>query len=262
MNFIEKVQGDSPILLAFPHTGTDVPEEIWEKLNNNGKALSDTDWHIHKLYDGLVQNVSTIRTRIHRYVIDVNRDPSGASLYPGQNTTTLCPHTDFDGQPIWKHGCEPGLDEVEQRTQSYHQPYHDAIAEELSRIQMLHGYAILYDCHSIRSLIPFLFDGKLPDFNIGTNDGRSCSVRITNFVKHICDSAQDYTTIVDGRFKGGWTTRHYGKPVEGLHAIQMELAQSTYMTESAPWDYQENLAKKTRKYLGKILEGLTVVNIS
>ena len=167
-------EGDGPVLLAQPHGGTEIPDAILQRLNAQGHARADTDWHIGRLYADLLADASIVSTPIHRYVIDANRDPADESLYPGQNTTSLCPTTTFDGDPIYLPGQAPSLDEIQQRQQQYHQPYHDALAEQLQRIHQRHGYAILYDCHSIRSLVPYLFEGRLPDFNIGSNSGNSC----------------------------------------------------------------------------------------
>lgn len=253
---IEVTHGDSPLVLGLPHTGTDVPEDILATFNDTGRALADTDWHIHNLYDGLVDGVTTVRTPVHRYVIDVNRDPGGNSLYPGQNTTTLCPLTDFDGQAIYLEGQEPGEDEIASRRERFHKPYHDALAAELDRIRGLHGFALLYDCHSIRSDIPFLFEGTLPDFNTGTNNGETCDLAIEKLVVDHCTNAEGYTSVLNGRFKGGWTTRHYGRPQDGLHAIQMELAQSTYCEEQAPWTWDTAKAGRLRNHLRAILTDL------
>lgn len=256
MSFLDITRGDGPLVLGLPHTGTDLPDDVAGALNETGRALADTDWHIHRLYDGLADGVTTVRTTIHRYAIDVNRDPSGASLYPGQNTTGLCPLTDFDGIPIYKEGCEPGAAEVERRRLAFHAPYHAALSAELDRVRVRHGFAILYDCHSIRSEIPFLFDGRLPDFNIGTDGGKTCATGIETAVAAICARADGYTTVRNGRFRGGWTTRQYGRPAEGLHAIQMELAQSTYMTGHAPWAYDPRRADRLRGHLKTILDTL------
>ncbi|MGC1504715.1 MAG: N-formylglutamate deformylase [Sulfitobacter sp.] len=250
-------QGTSPLVLGLPHTGTDIPPNSRAQLNRAGRAMADTDWHIHTLYDGLLDRVTTVRTPIHRYVIDVNRDPTGVSLYPGQNTTGLCPLTDFDGQNIYQDGQEPGVAEIEHRRVNYHAPYHAALQAELNRVHAVHGFAVLYDCHSIRSHIPFLFDGTLPDFNIGTNLGTTCDPEIERAVAKICHDAKGYTAITNGRFKGGWTTRHYGRPAQGFHAIQMELAQSTYMAEAPPWGYAQDRADSLRATLKIILETLS-----
>jgi N-formylglutamate deformylase len=257
MNLVEITKGNSPVVLGLPHTGTEIPDEISAHLNDTGRAISDTDWHIHDLYAGLLAGATTVRTKIHRYVIDVNRDPEGQSLYPGQNTTGLCPLTDFDGHPIYLDGQEPDAIQIEARRAAYHQPYHLALQTELQRIHALHGFAILYDCHSIRSHIPFLFDGTLPDFSIGTNGGTACDPEIERGVADICGNAAGYASILNGRFKGGWTTRHYGRPDRGTHAIQMELAQSVYMNESPPWAYDDAKATLVRRHLKSILETLS-----
>lgn len=252
---VEVIRGGSPIVLGLPHTGTYVPPEIYGQLNAQGQGLDDTDWHIHRLYEGLLDGATSVRATFHRYVIDANRDPSGVSLYPGQNTTGLVPLTDFDGNDIWSKA--PGDAETEERRIAFHAPYHDALQKELDRVRALHGFAILYDCHSIRSNIPFLFDGVLPDFNIGTNMGTTCHPHVEEALVNICNAAKGYTSVLNGRFKGGWATRHYGRPREGLHAIQMEITQSAYLTiEAAPWNYDTTKALRLRERLNQILENL------
>ena len=248
--------GNSPILLAQPHGGIEIPDDIYARLNENGRAIADTDWHISKLYADLVDNVTIVSTPIHRYVIDANRGPEDESLYPGQNTTGLCPTTTFDGASIYLDGEQPGADEIAHRQKTYHQPYHDTIQEQLERLHQKHGYVILYDCHSIRSEVPYLFDGKLPDFNIGTNIGTTCNPEMEAAVVECCASDNNFTHVVNGRFKGGWTTRHYGKPEAGYHAIQMELAQFNYMLEAPPWDYGAEQLELLRGRLRKILAAL------
>ncbi|QRM57485.1 N-formylglutamate deformylase [Sinorhizobium sp. BG8] len=255
MAVFETRQGTSPVILGFPHTGTDVPADIWARLNDNGKILADTDWHIHELYDGLLDNVTTVRATFHRYVIDANRDPEGVSLYPGQNTTGLVPETDFDGNAIWKDGESPRAEDIAARLRDFHAPYHAALAAEIERVKAIHGIAVLYDCHSIRSHIPFLFEGKLPDFNIGTDMSRTCAPAIEAAVVEATAKADGYTSILNGRFKGGWTTRHYARPEMGVHTIQMELAQSTHLaTETLPFAYDPAKADRLRKHLKTILE--------
>ncbi len=244
-------------MLAQPHGGVEIPEAILARLNPAGREKADTDWHIGRLYDGLAADATIVSTPVHRYVIDANRDPADRSLYPGQNTTSLCPTTTFDGSEIYLPGQAPSADEIEDRRQRYHRPYHDALAEQLARIHQRHGYAILYDCHSIRSVIPFLFDGKLPDFNIGSYGGTSCAAAIESAVRGACEQARDYSWVLNGRFKGGWTTRHYGDPGRGYHAIQMELAQCLYMEEQSPWTWNSARADKLRAILTTILQNLT-----
>ncbi|MCB1421137.1 MAG: N-formylglutamate deformylase [Nitratireductor sp.] len=255
MKPVDVIQGSGPVVLGMPHTGTYVPEDVFEQLTPLGQTLGDADWHIDRLYEGLLEDVTVVRANFHRYVIDANRDPSGASLYPGQNTTGLVPMTDFDGKPLWE--TEPDDAEIEARRKAWHEPYHAALATELERVRELNGLAILYDCHSIRSHIPFLFEGVLPDFNIGTNEGTTCAPEIEQAVAEACRAAEGYSTVVNGRFKGGWTTRHYGQPETSIHAIQMELAQKTHLsTESLPFDYDTGKAAELRLHLKVILERL------
>ncbi|WLS08915.1 N-formylglutamate deformylase [Shinella sumterensis] len=260
MAVFETHQGNAPVILAFPHTGTDVPAEIWERLNDNGRLLADTDWHIHKLYDGLLPDVTTLRATFHRYVIDANRDPAGISLYPGQNTTGLIPQTDFDGKAIWKDRQAPTEADIALRLAGFHAPYHAALAAEIARVKAIHGVAIVYDCHSIRSLIPFLFEGRLPDFNVGTDMGRTCARAIETATYEICAKADGYTSILNGRFKGGWTVRHYGRPETGVHAIQMELAQISHLaSEAPPFAYYEDKAARLRVHLKDILHRIAAL---
>lgn len=261
MKPVEVVEGTSPIILGFPHTGTHVPEDIWARLNDEGRRLRDTDWHIHRLYSGLLAGATTVRATFHRYVIDANRDPTGKSLYPGQNTTGLVPLTDFDNLPIWRE--EPDEEEIARRLAAFHRPYHEALEAQIERVKKLHGIAVLYDCHSIRSRCPFLFEGTLPDFNIGTDGGRTCAPAFERATVEICAAADGYTHVVNGRFRGGWTTRHYGRPQEGMHAIQMELAQHTHLeSESEPFAYDEEKAERLRVHLRAVLERLEEIALS
>lgn len=257
MNPVEVRRGDGPVVLAMPHVGTFVPPAILARLNDIGRALADTDWHIDRLYDGLLADATVVRATFHRYVIDANRDPSGESLYPGMNTTGLVPLTDFDGRPIWREGAVPDAAETDEQRETFHDPYHRALAAEIERVRTRHGAAVVYDCHSIRGRIPFLFDGMLPDFNIGTNGGLSCSSVVEAVAVDICSKAKGYTHVLNGRFKGGWTTRHYGRPETGVHAIQMEFAQRTHLAaEAAPFAYDEARAALIRPHLKAILEAI------
>jgi len=256
MTPVEVTRGAGPIVLGLPHTGTFVPDDIRAQLSPIGQTLADTDWFIDRLYNDLHPDLTAVRATFHRYVVDANRDPSGVSLYPGQNTTGLVPLTDFDGQPLWLN--DPDAADIMARRQTFHAPYHAALRAELDRVHSLHGIAILYDGHSIRSHIPFLFDGTLPDFNIGTNGTTTCAPEIEAAVAAICTGADGYTSTCNGRFKGGWTTRHYGRPADGIHAIQMELAQSTYLqNEAPPWAFDKVKAARLCGHLSAILASLS-----
>ena len=253
MKLVTVIHGTGPVILGQPHSGTFVPDHIWANLNDTGRQLLDTDWHVPTLYGGLLDDVTVVRANFSRYVIDANRDPQGTSLYPGQNSTELVPITTFDDMPIWK---DP-LSEADQsmRLDTFHRVYHRALQCEIERVKAAHGFAVLYDCHSIRSEIPHLFNNSLPDLNIGDNGGTTCSPLITAVIERVCKRQTGYSHVVNGRFKGGWTTRHYGRPGEGVHAVQMELAQRLYLqSEEPPFTYDEQKAADLRRVLSDILE--------
>jgi formiminoglutamase len=228
--FLEVDRGDAPLVVGLPHTGTDLPPELEHAFVSPWLARKDADWWIDRLYAFARDlGATTVRTRLSRSVIDCNRDPSGASLYPGQTTTGLCPTETFDGEPLYPDD-GPEQSEVERRRAAYFDPYHGALASEIARLRGAHGRVVLYDAHSIRSRVPRLFDGELPQFNIGTNGGAACDPALANAISGAC-AASGHSYVLNGRFRGGWTTRHYGRPANGVHAIQMELAMRGYMTE-------------------------------
>lgn len=229
-DWLSVLRGDAPLIVAFPHTGTDLPPELEQRFVSPWLARKDADWWIDLLYAFARDlGATTIHTRISRSVIDVNRDPSGASLYPGQATTGLCPTTTFDGEPLYS-AAEPDAAEIADRRSTWFDPYHAALAAEIARLRTDHAKIVLYDAHSIRSRIPRLFDGELPHFNIGSNDGATCDAALGHAIARIC-AASGRSRVLNGRFKGGWTTRHYGRPADGVHAIQMELTMRSYMAE-------------------------------
>jgi formiminoglutamase len=231
-DWLEVVQGRAPLVVSIPHAGTEIPEEYAAGLRSLWLALRDADWWLPQLY-GFAEDMgaSLVRTHISRTVIDVNRDPSGASLYPGQAVTGLCPTETFDGEALYIAGREPGEAEIAARRAAYFEPYHAALGREIARLRRLHARVVVYDCHSIRSVIPRLFEGVLPNFNIGTNDGKACDPALTARIAEVCSGATEFSHVVNGRFKGGWITRHHGNPAKGVHAVQMELACRGYMAE-------------------------------
>jgi formiminoglutamase len=256
-------RGNAPLLLSLPHTGTDIPPDIEARLVSPWLARKDTDWWIDRLYGFAADlDATLIRTLVSRTVIDVNRDPSGLSLYPGRPTTELCPTTTFDGETLSRTGREVTPDEVAQRRTTYFDPYHAVLANELERLRGFNGRVVLYDCHSIRSVVPRLFEGLLPQFCIGTSVGQSCDPALTEAVETACD-ASGLSRVTDGRFRGGYITRHYGAPWAGVHAIQMELACRGYMREkpgpvaegSWPAPYVEAFAAPCAEVLRRALEG-------
>ena len=252
-------RGAAPLVVSMPHTGTELPE-IEGGLQSAWLARRDADWWVDKLYSFAGDlGATVIRTSISRTVIDANRDPSGISLYPGQATTELCPTTTFDGEPLYRPGSAPDETEIARRRRTYFEPYHHALTAEIARLRSRHRAVVLYDCHSIRSRIPRLFAGELPNFNIGTNSGASCAPELTARIEALC-AATDFSHVVNGRFKGGYTTRHHGRPADGVHAVQMELACRGYMREPEkvgsdnwPAPYEENHAAPMRAVLHRIL---------
>src|SRR5262245_22492206 len=256
------MRGDAPLVLSVPHAGPDIPAELEAQLVSPWLARRDADWWVDRLYDfGSALGATIVRTALSRTVIDVNRDPSGASLYPGQATTELCPTTTFDGEPLYRDGRGPDATEIATRRERYYDPYHQALRTELARLRAKHSRIVLYDCHSIRSRVPRLFDGELPSFNIGTNSGRSCARALVDVVAAEC-AATKLSHVVDGRFKGGYITRHYGRPDDGVHAVQMELACRGYMRETPgpvsegewPTPYDPVFAAPMRATLTRVLE--------
>ncbi len=260
-HWLEVHRGSSPLVVSFPHTGTDIPHDIEQRLSSAWLARKDADWWVHRLYEMAgSMGATTVRTTISRTVIDVNRDPSGASLYPGMATTELCPLTTFDGEPLYRASCTPQPAEIAARRAEFFEPYHAAIAAEIERLRSAHGRVVLYDAHSILSRVPRLFEGVLPNFNIGTYDGASCDPSLTSAIETACEHPY-FTFVVNGRFKGGWTTRHYGQPAKDIHAVQMELACRTYMdepqkplsAENWPPPYVAERAEPARAVLHKVL---------
>ncbi|MGE8245528.1 MAG: N-formylglutamate deformylase [Stenotrophomonas maltophilia] len=224
-------RGDVPLIVSFPHTGTELPEALASQFLSPWLARRDADWWVHELYAFAQQmGATTVRTAVSRSVIDVNRDPSGTSLYPGQNTTGLCPLTTFDNQTLYRDGHGPDEAEIARRRDTWFVPYHDALAAEIARLRAGHGTVVVYDAHSIRSHIPHLFDGQLPQFNLGTNGDTTCDNALTDVVDNLC-AMSGMSHVRNGRFKGGYITRHYSDIPGGVHTLQMELACRGYMHE-------------------------------
>jgi len=249
--------GDSPLVLSIPHAGTHAPQDILQRMTTEARELPDTDWHVDRLYDFAGEmNITIIKGNHSRFVIDLNRPPDDASLYPGQATTGLCPVTLFSGNPIYLEGQEPGKDEISQRIDEIWRPYHNRLQRCMEEKTERHGYALLYEAHSIRSEVPRLFEGRLPDLNLGTNDGHSAATDLQDRLYSICESAEGYTAVLNGRFKGGYITRHYGNPDNNAHAVQLEMTQHCYMNESYPYNYLPGNALKTREILKGLLDAM------
>lgn len=249
-------RGTLPLLVSLPHDGSRIPDAIAARMAPAARAAPDTDWHVARLYAfARDMGASMLVPTYSRYVVDLNRPPDDVSLYPGQNTTGLCPIVQFSGAAIYQDGQQPSDDEIRGRVDTYWRPYHAALAAELQRIQGTHGQVVLWEGHSIRGECPFLFEGRLPDFNLGTSEGRSCSPALQARLASVLARQQGHDFVVNGRFKGGYITRHYGDPARGIDAVQLEISQRTYMDEATfAWDTSR--ASETQAVLRSLLEAL------
>jgi len=245
----------SPLLVSMPHTSTHIPDALARRMTEIARTVPDTDWHMERLYDFLDALGASVLVATHsRYVVDLNRPPDNANLYPGQDTTGLCPVDTFYRQPIYASGEAPDDEEIADRVARYWTPYHAKLAEELERLKARHGRALLWDAHSIFSVVPRFFEGTLPDFNLGTAEGRSCASGVGEAVLAVAAQAPGYRAVLNGRFKGGYITRRYGRPAENVHAFQLELSEATYMEESAPFRFRDDLAARVRPHLRAMVE--------
>ena len=229
-------RGTSPLLVSLPHVGTRIPPALQARYAERASALEDTDWHLEALY-GFARQIGAglLVAQQSRYVIDLNRPPENAPMYPGVNNTELCPTRFFTGDALYRDGQAPDQAEVQQRLASHWQPYHQALAAELARLKAQHGHALLWDGHSIRSQLPWLFEGQLPDLNLGTANASSCSPALRAALMQVLARQSRFSHATDGRFKGGYITRQYGRPQDGVQAVQLEMCWSSYMAEDPPW---------------------------
>lgn len=239
MDTFTLTRGHVPLLISLPHDGTWVPDDLAARMQPRARRVPDTDWHVARLYEPLAKELgaSVIKPVASRYVVDLNRPADGHALYPGRRETGLIPTIGFEGEPLYLNGQEPDADDTRQRVETWWRPYHAALAAELARLKAQHGRAVLWDGHSIKSHVPMLFEGRLPDLNLGTADGASCGADLQWDLTRVLEAQRRYDFVVNGRFKGGYITRHYGQPAEGVQAVQLELAQCRYMDEeSFAWD--------------------------
>lgn len=250
-------RGNGPLLVSMPHVGTYLPGWLRARLTPAAQAVPDTDWYLEALYDFLDEYDVTLLAATHsRYLVDLNRPADNASLYPGQSVTGLCPLDGFDGVPIYLPGNEPGVEEIVERTQTYWQPYHDTLRSELDRLRSRHERVLLWDAHSIRSRVPRFFEGELPNLNFGTVDQQSCAPGLVESLAQLASQDERYSWVINGRFKGGYITRHYGQPALGIHALQLEMAMRTYLREVEPIRYDAPEAEPARQLLRVMIEEL------
>jgi N-formylglutamate deformylase len=245
--------GSVPLLVSMPHVGTAIPGHIAATMTEAALRVQDTDWHLRELYGFLdAMGASVLSAHWSRYVIDLNRPPEDTNLYPGMDTTGLCPSDTFCREPLYREGMAPTQDEVRERLQRYWEPYHRQLRVELERLLALHGKVVLWEAHSIMSVCPRFFEGKLPDLNFGTAEGHSCDPGMQRALIGVAQAQDDFSVAVNGRFKGGYITRQYGKPERGVHAIQLEMCQSVYMNEAAPFGYLPDLAAEVQPLLRRL----------
>ena len=251
-------RGTRPLLVSMPHVGTHLPAKLAERLTPEARTVPDTDWHMDRVYECARELGASILMATHsRYVIDLNRPPDNQNLYPGQDTTGLCPVDTFDKTPIYADGTNgPDDAEVALRRGAVWHPYHNALQEELARLRAEHGTIGLWEAHSIRSMLPRFFEGKLPDLNLGTADGASCDPALAQRLLAIAQAAPGHTAVLNGRFKGGHITRHYGQPARNIHAVQLEMTQCSYMQESLPFDYLPEVAARIQPTLQQLIEAM------
>ncbi len=247
-------KGQVGVLISMPHNGQAIPDDIANTMTENGKSVADTDWYMDKLYDFSQQlGAYTLVPKYSRYVIDLNRSTTNENLYPGANSTELCPTSAFDLSPLYLTDQQPTQDEINRRITLYWQPYHQAIQNTLAEMKQQYKQVILLEAHSILSHVPRFFEGQLPDFNFGTVDGKSCSDELINQVNSLDFSP--YSIITNGRFKGGYITRAYAQPENNIHTLQLELSQHTYMNE--PTDiYNIEKAQQVKKKLQMLVQCL------
>jgi N-formylglutamate deformylase len=251
------IAGTTPLLVSLPHCGELIPDELRSRYHPRALDVEDTDWHLHRLYAfAAAMGASVLQPRASRFVIDLNRPSDNAPMYPGANNTELCPTRFFTGEPIYVDGAAPARREIDQRIAQWWQPYHGAIATELARLKAEHGHAVIFDGHSIKSELPWLFEGRLPALNLGTVDGRSCAPSLREQLSGVLAAQDRYTNVVDGRFKGGYITRHYGRPDDGIHAVQLEMTWDCYMDETPPYAYRPDKAAQVQPLLRELLQAM------
>lgn len=254
MNSYDFHRGSLPLLISIPHAGTFVPESIAQRFSLAGSHLADTDWHVDKLYAFARESgASILAANYSRYVVDLNRAPDSSSLYEASPTSPVCPTLTFDGEPIYAAGMEPSAAEFSARVEQYWQPYHQRLAAELNELRERYGYALLWDAHSIASEVPSLFNGVLPEFSFGTRDDASCPRAVADQLLELVTTDGKFGAVLNGRFKGGYITLNYGRPRQGVYAVQLELSRRVYMDEAAGTGWDPQRAESAAALISQLL---------
>ena len=247
-------RGPLPLLISVPHAGTEVPDELRHRFTSVGQRLPDTDWHVDRLYDfARDMGASILIANYSRYVVDLNRSPDSRALYDAVPTSPVCAAVTFTGDSIYLADQAPAPAEIRERVESYWRPYHAQIEDELQRMVDQFGYAVLWDAHSVASEVPGLFAGVLPEFNLGTRDGAACPRHVGDALLQLLTEDGEFGAVLDGRFKGGYITEHYGSPAQKIFAVQLELAQRAYLDESAHPDWQPDRAYRAQELIAQLL---------
>lgn len=247
-------RGQTPLVISFPHVGTHIPPDLQPLYTERALQVEDTDWFLDRLYAFAGEmGASLLVPRLSRYVVDLNRPPTNQPMYAGQNNTELCPTRHFTGEPLYRPGQAPDEAQIQQRVAGYWQPYHQALADEVARVQAQHGHAVLFDAHSIKSELPWLFEGTLPHMNLGTVNGASCAASLRAALADVLAGQPNYSHVVDGRFKGGHITRQYGRPTDGVHAVQLEMCWRAYMEETPPYVWHAARAAEVTPLLRRLV---------
>lgn len=248
-------RGRTPLLVSMPHVGTHIPEPMRALYTERALGVEDTDWFLDRLYAFVTDLGASLIVPVEsRFVIDLNRSSDNQPMYPGRNNTELCPTRFFTGDPVYRDGCAPDESEIRRRVATYWQPYHDTLHEELQRLKAAHGHAVLFDAHSIKGELPWLFEGRLPDMNLGTVEGRSCAPGLRAAVHGVFQAQTDYSHVLDGRFKGGHITRHFGQPEKGLHTVQLEMSWRAYMDATPPFRWHAARAAAVTPLLRRLVQ--------
>jgi N-formylglutamate deformylase len=247
-------RGSTPLIISFPHVGTHIPPDQQHRYTERALEAEDTDWFLDRLYAFAGDLGATLIVPRHsRYLIDLNRASDNRPMYPGQNNTELCPTRHFTGQPLYREGLAPDDTEIQRRVATYWQPYHDALQRELAATKATHGHAVLFDAHSIKSELPWLFEGTLPHMNLGTAQGTSCAPTLRAALAAVFAAQTTYSHVIDGRFKGGHITRHFGRPAGGVHTVQLEMCWRAYMEEAPPYRWHEARAAAVTPLLRQLV---------
>jgi N-formylglutamate deformylase len=243
-----------PIVISVPHAGTAFPDDIQSELKTSLLPPDDTDWFVHQLYDFAAElGIPVLKANYSRWVVDLNRNPDSSPLYhDGRVLTGLCTTTTFLGESIYiDERTEINPAEVARRKTRYFEPYHEALQQLLDATKARFGRVLLWDCHSIRRVVSAIHDGPFPDLILGSADQTSASAVLIEQALHELGGGP-HSLKHNTPFKGGYITRHFGRPAEQQHALQLEMSKDVYM-DDAEQQYDQPRATQIRAILRQTL---------